>query len=281
MNSKKLKIPDLQGVQKTALLPLWGRAVFSRLYPEILDDKESIRIINDLDYNFSEIEKAFGEYGGLCYIIRCRKIDAVIKRFVQEHPNATVVNIGAGFDTAFSRVDNGTIRWYDIDLIDVITLRKKIIPEGPRNTCIAKSIFDYSWIKDVHFNAEDGILFVSGGVFVYFMEDDVRNLFITLADNFPAGELYFDGQIKAALRVSNGMVKKSGHKGAVMRFYINNPNVFTSWSPLLHLKSAEPYFKNIKRDARWKISTAMNMLFSDLLKMVNFYYLKFGTQDRA
>jgi O-methyltransferase involved in polyketide biosynthesis len=61
MNSKKNL--DLQGVQRTLILPLWGRAVFSKLYPEILDDKESIEIINSIDYDFNEIKKAFGEYG--------------------------------------------------------------------------------------------------------------------------------------------------------------------------------------------------------------------------
>ncbi|MDR2342106.1 MAG: class I SAM-dependent methyltransferase, partial [Campylobacteraceae bacterium] len=270
MNLKE--ISDLQGVQKTLIFPLWGRAVFSRFYPEILDDKEAVGIINSLEYDFSEIEKAFGEYGGLCYIIRARKIDDVIKHFILEYPNATVVNIGAGFDTTFSRIDNGTIHWYDIDLDKVIALRKKIIPEGTRNICISKSVFDYSWFKDIRFNVKDGILFIAGGVFFYFMEDKIRELFIALAENFPNGELYFDGQTKTALKISNKMVKKSGNKEALMYFYINDPKIFTSWSPLLHLKSTMPYFKNIKRDKRWKISTKINMMFCDLLKMVSFYH---------
>ncbi|MDR2026642.1 MAG: class I SAM-dependent methyltransferase [Prevotellaceae bacterium] len=269
------EISELQGVQKTLMLPLWGRAVFSKRYPEMLDDREAAGIINSLDYDFNEVEKAFGEYGGLSYIVRARKMDDAVKRFISEHPRATVVNIGAGFDTTFSRVDNGSIHWYDIDLCNVIALRKKIIPEGVRNRCIAKSVFDYSWFKDVRFNAEDGILFVAGGVFHYFTEDRVKELFIALAKNFPAGELCFDGQTKTALKISNRMVRKSGNKEAMMYFYINNPKTFASWSPLLHLKSAEPYFKNIKRDRRWKISTRMNMMLCDMLKMVGFYHLKF------
>jgi O-methyltransferase involved in polyketide biosynthesis len=257
------------------LPPLWGRAVFSGLYPEILDDKEAVGIIDSLDYDFRKIEKALGEYGGLCYIVRGRKIDNTIKRFISEYPRATIVNIGAGFDATFPRVDNGAIHWYDLDLRDVIALRKKIIPEGPRNICIAKSVFDYSWFKDVRFHERDGILFVAGGVFFYFYEDRIRELFVALAENFPAGELYFDGQTKAALKISSKMVRMSGNKEAIMHFYINNPRIFNLWSPLLRLKSADPYFKNIKRDRRWKISTRMNMLFCDLLKMVNFYHLKF------
>jgi O-methyltransferase involved in polyketide biosynthesis len=273
MDSKE--ISELQDLQRTLMFPLWGRAVFSRLYPEILDDREALSIINSLDYNFREVEKAFGEYGGLSYIIRSRKIDDIIRRFVSEHPNATVVSIGAGFDTAFSRVDNGSLHWYDIDLSDVIALRKKIIPEKPRSIYIAKSVFDYSWFEDIRFDVNDGILFVAGGVFFYYTENEVRELFIALAENFTAGELYFDGQTKTALKVSNRMVRKTGNKGAIMYFYINNPKVFTSWSPLLHLKSAEPYFKHVIMDKRWKISTKLNMIFCNLLKMVSFYHIKF------
>jgi O-methyltransferase involved in polyketide biosynthesis len=97
-----------------------------------------------LDYDFGDIKKAFGEYGGLAYIVRARKMEDTIQRFVSEHPHTTVVHIGAGLDTTFSRVDNGAIRWYDMDISEVIALRKKIIPEGDRNRCIARSVFDYS-----------------------------------------------------------------------------------------------------------------------------------------
>jgi hypothetical protein len=75
------------------------------------------------------------------------------------------------------------------------------------------------------------------------------------------------------------MVKKSGNNAAMMSFYVNNPQIFASWSPLLHFKSVDPFLKNIKRDRRWKISTMINMMFCDLLKMASFYHLKFeGTE---
>ncbi|MDR2790493.1 MAG: class I SAM-dependent methyltransferase [Campylobacteraceae bacterium] len=267
------EISNLKGIQKTLMLPLWGRAVFGRLYPEILDDKEAVRIINSLDYDFSEIEKSFGEYGGLCYIVRSRKIDDAIKHFISKRPNGAIVNIKAGFDTTFSRVDNGAIQWYDIDLKEVVAIRKKIIPESAKNRCIAKSVFEF---KEIDFHKDRGILFVGGGVFYFFEEEKVRELFVKLAENFPDGELYFDAQTKTALKISNKMVSRSGNKEAVMHFYINDPKIFASWSPLLHLKSAEPYFKRIKRDKRWKISTKINMVFCDLFKMVSFYHFRFG-----
>ncbi|MDR2458040.1 MAG: class I SAM-dependent methyltransferase [Clostridiales Family XIII bacterium] len=269
-------ILDLHDIQKTLLYPLWGRSIFSSLYPEILNDKEAISIAKSLNYDFSNIEKAFGEYGGLLYIVRGQKIDETIKNFILKNPKATVVNIGAGLDTTFSRIDNGSIYWYDLDIEEVIAIRKSIIPEGPRNKCIAKSVLDYSWFKDIHFNVNDGILFIASGVFYYFKENDVKELFITLANNFPGGELFFDGQTKITLKLSNRMVQKSGNMGAMMYFYVKNKKIFSFWSPLLNLQSVEPFCKNLKVDKRWKKTTRIKMFLCNFFKMASFYHIKFS-----
>jgi len=170
-----------QTVQSTMLLPLWGRAVASERNPEILYDQQAIEIIESCDYDFSSIAKTFGEFGGICYIVRARKIEDAIRAFIQNHPRATVVNIGAGLDTSFSRVDNGTIQWYNLDLPDAIAFRQNFLPDSERNVSIAKSLFDTTWFDDVRFTRQDGIFFVSGGVFYYFKEQQLREIFKAMA----------------------------------------------------------------------------------------------------
>jgi O-methyltransferase involved in polyketide biosynthesis len=44
-----------QTVQETMLIPLWGRAQYSHLYPELLDDPLSKTIIDQI--KFSESRK--------------------------------------------------------------------------------------------------------------------------------------------------------------------------------------------------------------------------------
>src|SRR3954468_14975500 len=87
---------DLQSVQGTMLIPLWGRATASEKNPEILYDKEAIEVISGCDIDFTEIARTFGEYGGVTYIVRARKVDDTIRAFIEKHPRATIVNIGAG-----------------------------------------------------------------------------------------------------------------------------------------------------------------------------------------
>ncbi|MDR3146269.1 MAG: hypothetical protein LBU21_08325 [Treponema sp.] len=58
-----------ESIANTMLIPLWGRAFASRLNPQILDDKEAIKTIDSLNYEFSKTEKNFGEFGGICFAI--------------------------------------------------------------------------------------------------------------------------------------------------------------------------------------------------------------------
>ncbi|MDQ7237157.1 class I SAM-dependent methyltransferase, partial [Bacillus pacificus] len=140
---------DIHSVQGTMLIPLWGRAYGSENNKDILDDTEAIRIIKECNFDFSTIANTFGEYGCITYITRARKIDDMIKQFITKHPNATIINIGSGLDTTFSRIDNGTIHWYNLDLPDAISFRKTLIEDTSRNTSIAKSFFDTSWFDDM------------------------------------------------------------------------------------------------------------------------------------
>ncbi|MCM3729623.1 class I SAM-dependent methyltransferase [Neobacillus cucumis] len=266
---------NLQSVQATMLIPLWGRATASEKNPDILYDKEAIEIIAGCEFDFTEIAKTFGEYGGISYIVRARKIDDTIRAFIKKHPRATIVNIGAGLDTTFSRVDNGMINWYNLDLPDAIAFRQTLIADTPRNTCIAKSFFDVSWFDDVIFNKEDAILFISAGVFYYFQANQLKAMFQQMASRFPGGELFFDAESKFAVNISNRTVEKTGNKGAKMYFYVNNPRILESWSPNIKIVSSEPYFKGIPVSKQWEGGTRLMVRLVDLIKMLKFVHLRF------
>ena len=108
-----------QTVQATMFLAIYGRAKASRMFPDILRDNEAIRIVNSMDYDFTDIDKSYGtEYAILCCLLRAKRLDERCLAYIREHPDGVVVNLGAGLDTTFSRVDNGSVRWYNLDLPD-------------------------------------------------------------------------------------------------------------------------------------------------------------------
>lgn len=139
---------DFTHVQETLLLPLFGRAKLSKKDNPVLKDSKAIEIVENLiEYDFERLDRHLSPYGNVSWLVRAKMFDDTIRRFETEHQEATIVNFGAGLDTTFFRVDNGLIKWYDLDLPEVIEVRKRIIPESDRMKCIAKSLLDASWIK--------------------------------------------------------------------------------------------------------------------------------------
>ena len=44
-------------VQETLIIPLYARKVCSELYPNLYRDETAVRLIDEIDYDFSESEK--------------------------------------------------------------------------------------------------------------------------------------------------------------------------------------------------------------------------------
>ena len=201
MQQDKVKV-RLGGVSETLMFPLWGRAQLSKEYSSLFYDAKAVELVEKIDYDFSASDLPFG--GSMfntplkdnllpmfsLVALMGKQFDDKIKAYITEHPHASVVNIGAGLDATFYRVDNGLIHWYDLDLPAVIDIRKQLLPEPDRVTCIAKSLFDPSWCKDVKYT-DDGVFMFAGEVLQFFEETQVRQFFSMLADNFSDGEIVF------------------------------------------------------------------------------------------
>lgn len=44
-------------VQETLIIPLYSRKLCSELYPNIFRDETAVRLIDEIDYDFSNVEK--------------------------------------------------------------------------------------------------------------------------------------------------------------------------------------------------------------------------------
>jgi O-methyltransferase involved in polyketide biosynthesis len=153
-----LKI-NLGGVEETLLVSLRGRVKFSQENPPILNDTKAIELVEQLDYDFLRLDKSLGILGNLMHAAIAKHIDDKTRAYIAEYPKASVIDLGAGLDTTYYRIDNGSIHWYDLDLPARIDLRRRLIPETARSTCIAKSLLDFSWL--------DGFIDTENGVFTY------------------------------------------------------------------------------------------------------------------
>jgi O-methyltransferase involved in polyketide biosynthesis len=271
VNQGKAKV-KLSGVSETLLIPLWARAKISREYSSLLNDSKAIEIIEQIDYDFLAIGKNTFE-SNLFFAARTKQFDDKIKAYIAEHPRASVVNIGAGLDTTFYRVDNGLIHWYDLDLPDVIALRKQLIPETDRTKYLAKSLFDLRWYSDIN-NTDEGVFLMAAGVLFYFEESQVRQFFSSLADNLPGGEIVFNMHSKLGVFFATKIIRSAGVENAPIKWVLKDVNEMTKWDKRITVVDQVPYFKNIPRDPGWDMKIKLRMNINDKFKIFKIVHIK-------
>ncbi|HTP13558.1 MAG TPA: class I SAM-dependent methyltransferase [Bacteroidota bacterium] len=256
---------SLGDVQKTLFLPLWGRAVETEKQHPLLVDKTAVSIVKKVNYDFSTVASNMHEITRYAWVVRSLLIDRVVHAYLEQHPDATVVNIGCGLDTTFERVDNGRCRWIDLDLPDVIALRRKFIAPSDRRQFLASSFLDSAWLAGM--NDSRGMMFIAAGVFYYFEETAIKAFFRTLADTFRSCEVVCDLCSPFGVRAANKMVIHNSGLGeqSFLTWGIEKTADIESWDPRISIIRSYPYFRGMKRHLRpryWHVA-----ILSDLLRV--------------
>ena len=202
-------------VQETLIIPLFARKVCSELYPNIYRDETAVRLIDEIDYDFSEAEKnsrsLMQRFGSLEVAMRQNDLAFEVRDYLKDHPNAAVVNLGCGLDSTGKSCDNGSCKIYNLDFPDVIAVRNELLPAGEREENIPCDLNDTAWFSKI--DASGGAIFFAYGVFYYFLTEQVKALVQSMANAFPGGVLVFD----AANRTAVKMIAKTWLKSAKIR----------------------------------------------------------------
>ena len=211
--------PELSGVAETLLIPLYYRAMETQRPDAMIKDEKAVTLIKRLSsegsirYDSDWLKHTpMAEVNKVLRIMLTRQMDRYVRDFLGRHPKAVVVHTGCGLDSRFERVDNGQVEWYDLDLPDVIELRRKLIgDEGGRYHLLACSVLEDAWMETVMAHRGSSFLFLAEGVFMYFEESQVKSLVLRLRDHFPGAELIFDAwrpfEIWIGNRVLGGLLR--------------------------------------------------------------------------
>jgi O-methyltransferase involved in polyketide biosynthesis len=262
----------LGNVQKTLFLPMWGRAVESRKEKPLLFDQAALTIMDEIDYDFRTIAENISELTQMAWIMRSVHVDEVVKAFLTKFPGGTIVNIGCGMDTTFDRIDNGSLLWYDLDLPDVIELRRQFIHETERRKFIPCSFLDEGWLREIR--VDQNVLFIVAGVFYYFEERDVRDFLTRLADLFPGSEVIFDVSSPYGVRVANKLViTKSGlDEKSFLKWGLDNTQTLLTWDKRFQLLHTYYYFR--ANAGALTLKNKLLGMFSDFLQIQYMVYLR-------
>ena len=228
-------------VQETLVIPLYSRKLCTELYPNLFQDETAVRLIDQIDYDFSEVEKnsrsLMQRFGSLEVAMRQNDLAFEVRDYLKSHPNAAVVNLGCGLDCTGRSCDNGRCKIYNLDFPNVITVRNELLPAGDWEQNIPCDLNDTAWFSEV--DTSGGAVFFASGVFYYFLTEQVKALVQAMADAFPGGVLVFDAANQTAVK----MIAKTWLKSAKIRdvgayFAVSDaPREIGAWDSRLQVTS--------------------------------------------
>ena len=228
-------------VQETLIIPLYARKVCSELYPKLYRDETAIRLIGEIDYDFSEAEKnsrsLMQRFGALEVAMRQNNLAWEVRDYLKDHPDAAVVNLGCGLDSTGRSCDNGTCKIYNLDFSDVIAARNELLPAGEREENIPCDLNDTAWVTKI--DASGGAVFFASGVFYYFLTEQVKALVQRMADAFPDGVLVFDAANRTAVKmIAKAWLNSAKIKDVGAYFAVSDAkSELSPWDSRLHVSS--------------------------------------------
>jgi O-methyltransferase involved in polyketide biosynthesis len=184
-----IDVSDLSPLEQTALLTQYARALDSRWPRPILGDTLADEVVRQIDYDFAGLGVSDSV---VCQsALRAKMLDERVRAFTAEHPDAVVVDLGAGVDSGPFRVSPpATVDWYSVDLPRVIALRDQLLPTSARAHSVAASVADSSW--PVTIPADRPTMVIADGLFAFLSEPVIVGIFRRVSEYFRSGELAFN-----------------------------------------------------------------------------------------
>jgi O-methyltransferase involved in polyketide biosynthesis len=218
--------------RETYLPTLYGKALDSHVENPILGDTFAADVIQRIDFDFKKLKLAKG--GEVTLPMRARQLDGWTRDFLSAHPSATVLNLGCGLDSRVFRIDPpASVRWYDVDLPDVIELRKRLYP-GRRDdyAMLATSVTEPGWLDGIP--GDRPVMVVAEGLVQYLTEEGAAALFNRITQKFPSGRIIFDaysglmtGFINLAIKTTSMFSKLNTADTQVhLTWGVDDPHIF-------------------------------------------------------
>jgi len=258
-------LDSLSSVSGTMLITLNARAIETQSEDPIIQDPKAVEIINIFKKEIAESDNPIhrkivkGRYNpklGVTMALRSRQFDRYVQAFLERHPAGTVINFGCGLDTRFDRIDNGKMRWFDIDFAPVIALRRRFMEENERRKFIAGSILEPQWIE----KAKTGgpYLILAEGVFMYLKEEDVKNLLRMIKDKLDIAELvcevynsYWAERAKSKYMQLKFKRQLGFASDAIPSFGIPDGHYFETWDKAYKFLDEWTYFDDREKKLGW------------------------------
>ena len=204
----------------TTLIPLWAKAVETMSEDPILEDPNAYPVLQSLGYDLNLYNKKKQNPSQVGCCLRAKWIDDQTLAFIEKHEGCQVIQLGAGIDDRFSRIGmpKGVKYWYDLDLDEVATMRREVIPQEERCEIISMNMFDTAWMKKLADNHLPTLIIIEG-VLMFQQEKNIQELFGQITRHLGAAIVLFDS-------VPTLAVGRARYHDSVKKY---NPQVEYTW----------------------------------------------------
>lgn len=166
-------------------------------------------------------------FSALVYGLRHTQTVKDITEYLQDHPQAAVVNIGCGLDRLTVDLADYDCTIYNLDFPDVIEMRNRWLPKDDKEVDLPYSVTDHEWLTKV--DGSHGVIAVAPGVFYYLKVADVAAVVKTFGEAFPGGRLVYDTESPMIMAQSEKQIARNGTPTA-MPFKVKDPYEPQDWS---------------------------------------------------
>ncbi|PWR25949.1 class I SAM-dependent methyltransferase [Zavarzinia aquatilis] len=235
---------ELKGVSETLIIPLYAQWRENRSRRPVLRDDKVDDIVARLKPPFekflpSPIDRSV-------VVLRKRIIDGLVAAHMRRNRgHAVVVNLGCGLCTRFDRIDDGAVRWIDVDLSAVEPVwRFAFAGHDSRRHFVTASIEAEDLLESLHIGADDVPLFILEGVSMYLSEARMRLLCRRIAKRFPGATLVFDAM---ASWVAMGSIfyPEIAVTGSRFTWRLDRPQSCESWGRDFKITADEPIARHL------------------------------------
>ena len=218
---------ELSGASQALFIPLLGKARVEQ-YGAILHDPKAAEIVAQVDYDFQKDGKQ-SRFLDIYMGIRAAILDRYARDFIAAHPDGLVLHLGCGLDARVERVGARPKLWVDVDLPDVIQVRRQFYTEGPGYRMLPADLTDPGWLEELDWTGGP-VLVIAEGLTMYLTDEENQALFRRFQRNFQHTDYIFDAYSVSAVRWSKR--KNPVNKmGAVIRWGLDDPARMEAVSP--------------------------------------------------
>lgn len=184
---------DLKSVQQTLLITLYAKAMESRREDSVLHDHFADQLVQRIDFDFVSLHIHCDQQVSLA--CRAREMDQRVQRFLDEHDDAVILDLGCGLDTRYDRLGRPACKWVNVDYPHVIALRQRLQPPHGDVMDLASSLTQTQWLADLP--RDRPTLVVAEGVLPYLDGSELDQLLTAMSAHFHSAEMVFDAYNRA------------------------------------------------------------------------------------